>query len=254
MVAKFAQPTQHDITSAKSPTRLVNPIEVRRALSLLVEPGQAVELRAMHACSQASPRYPTTLSGYFIDHEALVKAAYSLISAKGIYVTLNPFKRGLITRAYNRLRTNTDMAWDSRTTKDEEILYYRWLPVDIDPVRHDGNDSSSNDEHEAALSLARHVRDMLHEEMGWPIFADSGNGAHLLYPLPNVAREVAEPFIQHKLTIWASRFNTADAKIDTGVFNPARIWKLYGTKACKGDDVPEWPHRMSRILDEGATR
>jgi hypothetical protein len=244
-----AQPQTKPRTSS-----LVDADEVCRALSILLEPGQITELRALHALSTASPRYRSTLSGYFTEPEALVRAAASITSAKGIYITLNPCKRGLITRAYNRLRTSEDMKWDSRTTQDTEILYYRWLPVDIDPVRYDGNDSSSEPEHNAALALARHVRDALHEELGWPIFADSGNGAHLLYPLPDAAREVAEPFIQHKLITWASHFNTTDAKIDTGVFNPSRIWKLYGSKACKGDDVPEWPHRMSRILDEGTPR
>ena len=244
-----AQPQTKPRTS-----RMVEADEVRRALSMLLEPGQVTELRALHALSTASPRYRSTLSGYFTEIEALVRAAASITSAKGIYITLNPCKRGLITRAYNRLRTSEDMKWDSRTTQDTEVLYYRWLPVDIDPVRHDGNDSSSDAEHESALSLARYIRDALREEMGWPIWADSGNGSHLLYPLPDVKSSVAEPFVQHKLSTWASHFNTADAKIDTGVYNPARIWKLYGTKACKGDDVPEWPHRMSRILDEGAPR
>jgi hypothetical protein len=37
--------------------------------------------------------------------------------------------------------------------------------------------------------------------------------------------------------------------VDVSVFNAARISKVYGTMACKGDDVPERPHRLSRILD-----
>src|SRR5262249_8541637 len=32
------------------------------------------------------------------------------------------------------------------------------------------------------------------------------------------------------------------------VFNAARIWKVYGTMACKGDNLPERPHRLSRLL------
>ena len=34
--------------------------------------------------------------------------------------------------------------------------------------------------------------------------------------------------------------------IDTTVFNPARIWKLYGTTARKGDPVPAGPSREAR--------
>lgn len=36
--------------------------------------------------------------------------------------------------------------------------------------------------------------------------------------------------------------------VDKGVFNAARIWKLYGTMACKGDHTDERPHRLSKIL------
>jgi hypothetical protein len=36
--------------------------------------------------------------------------------------------------------------------------------------------------------------------------------------------------------------------IDKTVFNAARIWKLYGTVSCKGDDTSERPHRVSKII------
>lgn len=42
--------------------------------------------------------------------------------------------------------------------------------------------------------------------------------------------------------------STESVKIDTAVFNPARITKLYGTKATKGSDTPERPHRFSGII------
>ena len=36
--------------------------------------------------------------------------------------------------------------------------------------------------------------------------------------------------------------------VDLKVFNAARIWKLYGTKACKGDNTTERPHRLAKLL------
>lgn len=42
-------------------------------------------------------------------------------------------------------------------------------------------------------------------------------------------------------------------KVDRSVFNPSRITKLYGTKACKGDNTPERPHRHTGILEEPET-
>jgi hypothetical protein len=37
-------------------------------------------------------------------------------------------------------------------------------------------------------------------------------------------------------------------KIDQKVFNASRITKAYGTMACKGDSIPERPHRISRMF------
>ena len=38
-------------------------------------------------------------------------------------------------------------------------------------------------------------------------------------------------------------------KLDTTVFNAARIWKVYGTKVCKGDELGGRRHRLARILE-----
>lgn len=238
-------------TTTQTVRKLFDPEEVRRALHLLVEPGQVFEVRALNAVTKQSPRYRYTASGYFNDAEALVKAMADIIAATGIYITLNPCKRGLITRAFNRIRTADDMRIDKRTTSDNEILCYRWLPVDIDPVRQDGNDSSSDREHQAALSLARHIHQTLAAE-GWgsAVLADSGNGAHLLYRMDLENIPATTDLIKRMLADLDKRFSSDTAKIDTSVYNPARIMKLYGTRACKGDATPEWPHRMSYILEE----
>lgn len=44
------------------------------------------------------------------------------------------------------------------------------------------------------------------------------------------------------------RFSDDRAHVDLKVFNAARIWKLYGTAACKGDNTPDRPHRVARLL------
>ncbi len=45
----------------------------------------------------------------------------------------------------------------------------------------------------------------------------------------------------------AAKFATSDVEIDTKVFNAARITKAYGSKAAKGMDTTERPHRFSKI-------
>jgi hypothetical protein len=85
---------------------------------------------------------------------------------------------------------------------------------------------------------------------GWPkpLAADSGNGAHLLYriALPNDA-ESAE-LLKRCLHALALRFGDDLVSVDETVFNAARIWKVYGTIACKRDNTPERPHRQAKLL------
>ena len=108
--------------------------------------------------------------------------------------------------------------------------------------------SSSNSEHESALAKAREIRDGL-SSLGWPdpIMTDSGNGAQLMYriDLPADAGELVRRVIGE-----IAKASSEQVAIDTSVHNPARIWRLPGTMNCKGDSIPERPHRMARILEE----
>ena len=220
--------------------------EIRRALALMVEPDQVVELRALHATTKAS-RYAYTASGYFNDMEAFVKALSLIRSARGIYITLNPCQRDLLARAQNRLRSADEFRADKSCTTDTQITRLRWLLIDVDPERPSGI-SSSDAEHTRALQHAQTIRETLKSE-GWPepLSADSGNGAHLLYRI-DLGIDEAD-LLARAFKGLAGRFDILGQHIDQTVFNPSRISKLYGTLACKGDNTDERPHRMSRILE-----
>ena len=45
------------------------------------------------------------------------------------------------------------------------------------------------------------------------------------------------------------RLSTDAVHVDTTTSNAARIWKLHGTAARKGDATPERPHRRAQLLD-----
>ena len=152
---------------------------IERALGILAEPGQVVEVRILNI----DGRRNRVDSGYFDDFATLAKAipAYNA-RAEGIYITLNPVNPDLLARAANRIK-----AWSNLTTADSDIVRRRWLPIDIDPVRPSGI-SSTKAEHAAAHARAQGIQEWL-SDLGWPtpLYADSGNGAHLLYriDLPN---------------------------------------------------------------------
>jgi hypothetical protein len=160
-----------------------------------------------------------------------------------IYITLNPVLPALLARAVNRLRERAEI-----TTSDSDILRRRWLLIDFDPVRPAGI-SSTDAEHGRAMSVACGAMDDLHGAgLGDPVVADSGNGAHVLYQLDLPNDRHATDLVAKVLSGVAARCGTDDVAVDLTVFNAARVVKLYGTMACKGDNIPERPHRRSRLL------
>lgn len=214
--------------------------EIRDCAKLMVG-GQVTEIRALDAIVNGD-RSPATYTGYFDNADALVSAVGTIKSAKGIYLTPNPVDRALFARAANRLKR----AGKGDGTQDTHVLRRHWLLIDCDPVRPSGV-SSTAEEHDLALSRTREIDADLHER-GWPagIIADSGNGGHVLYRIDLPPDD--DGLVQRCLEALAQRFDDERVKVDAGVYNPSRIWKLYGTPACKGDDIPERPHRRSRIL------
>lgn len=221
--------------------------EIRRALAILATLPGVVEIRAPKARLNGSR--PGTAAGYFDNHDAAAQAAAKLSgNAPGVYITLNPVNAALLARAANRVDPRAE-----RTTGDAEITARRWLLLDFDPDRPAGI-SSNDTEHAAALDRAAATRAWL-DSQGWPapVYADSGNGAHLLYriDLPNDATN--RDLLEAVLKALAARFDDDLVKIDTGVFNASRISKIYGTTARKGDPLPDRPHRIARILEAPET-
>jgi hypothetical protein len=219
-------------------------LEIRRALTVLYQPGDVVELRALDVGGK-------TVAGYFDDHAKLAEAAAKLSgSAAGVYVVLNELTPGLLARSANRLTTGP-----KNLTQDKDIIRRRYLPIDIDAKRPSGI-SSTDAEHDAAIQVAGKIKEYL-VGLGFPadaiIIGDSGNGGHLLVrvDLPNDANNTN--LIKNCLEALATRFDDAAVSIDPSVFNASRIWKLPGTLTRKGDSTPSRPHRIARLLDVPTT-
>ncbi len=226
-------------------TPLFDAAEVTRALSLVVKTCDTFEIRILEPKRAGRSYMPRVIYGYFND-PALVPSALQklgLSGAKGIYITMNPVAPELLARSCNKFTE----AKDGHTTSDKDIVRRRWLLVDADPKRPSG--ISSNDEEKAhALECLNAIRTRL-TEAGWPepVVADSGNGYHLLYRMDEPAEG---DLVKRCLVALDQQFSDDYTSVDTTVFNPSRIVKLYGTRAEKGDDCPDIgrPHRLSRTL------
>ena len=220
-------------------------VEIKRALSILFTPGDVIELRALDINGK-------TQAGYFSDFDQLAIEATRLSGlAAGIYVVLNQIDRTLLARSQNRIAL-----FPKNLTQDKDITGRRWLPIDIDPNRPSGI-SSTDQEHAAALTVAIMVKTYL-IKLGFPadsiLTGDSGNGAHVLVRIVMQNDDEGETIIKACLSALAVKFDDSQITIDRSVFNAARIWKLAGTLARKGDNTADRPHRIARLLDVPATK
>ena len=216
------------------------------------EPGEVVEIRA-YGLSRSNKAWEGwaggagIVYGYFDNAEDFGKCAEALENAKapGIYFTLNPVIPDLLARSANRLKAS---GAKTVTTSDKDIKCIRWLPIDLDPIRPTGI-SSTDDELKAAIKIRKKIWEWMKKKgFEYCVPAVSGNGAHLVYLLDNLPnKEENVQFIKQALASIAKEFNNGKVDVDQAVFNPARIWKLYGTTARKGDHTKGRPHRRSYI-------
>jgi hypothetical protein len=217
--------------------------QIEKAADVLCEEGRVYELRALGVPEDWADGDGFTHCGYFDDRRALANAALQLDDkgAKGVYVTPNPVKPDLLARAKNRTVRSP-----KSTTTNGEITRRRWLLIDADPLRPAGI-PSTDDELAAARSRVARVARFL-KGKGFPggVLAESGNGAHLLYrvDLPPDDGGLCKRVLQ---TLDA-RFTDEEVEVDDAVHNAARIWKLYGTAARKGDATEKRPHRRAKLL------
>lgn len=238
---------------------LLDPSEILNAIATLHQPPDCFEVRVLEGKDKVGG-YATTWGGWFDNPQAVVDALLPLRGGwHGVYVTLNPTDPLLLHRTGNRLQRQQRGA----TTGDTQIARRRWLPLDFDPlVWGEGGKvagiATTDAEKALAFDRAALVAAAL-SDAGFPaaIMGDSGNGAHLLYRC-DLPREsgLVERFLRAVSHLYgddpgsAPNWNrAATVAIDTAVFNPARIWKLYGTLNCKGSGIGDRPWRMARLTE-----
>jgi len=216
---------------------------LREFWEALVLPGDVHEVRVPRT-RRGPARLWGVASGYFDGPGAFVAALSDLTGAdaEGVYLTLNPVEPALLARAANRL-----VCGKPPTTADRDVIRLRHLLVDADSVRPAGI-SATTEELRGALGRRDAVRRFLREELGWPhplAVTESGNGGGLVYrlDLPNDAESAA--LIARVLAALSALFSSADVKIDTTTANSARITKVIGSVAAKGDHLAERPWRLA---------
>lgn len=213
---------------------------IARAASVYFDrPGRVVELRALDV---RVGRRTCTASGYFDNPKDFVEAAMRYDGrASGVYATLNTVAPELLARAHNRVEE-----YAKSTTGDAHVTRRVRFLIDVDPVRASGI-SSTDAQLDEARAVARSIVDHL-SALGFPepALGISGNGAHIIYAI-DLQVEGGE-LLERCLKALAFRFNTQTVQVDETVHKAAQLAKVYGTLACKGDALPDRPHRRSRLV------
>src|SRR5215217_5380893 len=212
--------------------------ELARTVETLSSPADVIELRTF--------KDGTTYSGYFDNHQELVKTA-AKHDARGhdVYITLNKLPEEIAYRRYNRIDR---MKGRDASTSDKDVERRAFLFIDADCERVAGISSTDEEKHKSWEKVLE-VREYLRSQ-GWPepIVCDSGNGYHLLYRIDLPADQASLELDAGVLEALDFKFSDEAVKVDTTTKNAARITKFYGTAAKKGDDLPQRPHRPSKIL------
>lgn len=215
--------------------------ELEYAFSRFVEPGQVFEVRLLHHNRKRVD------AGYFnLPMHAATAIAALQEQYAGIYFTPNPVAPDLAARSFNRISP-----WVTLTTMDDHILRRKWLLIDIDPDRPSGI-SSTDTERDNAFKVACTIKGMLEFEYGWslPFVNMSGNGAHVLYPMDEPNTPEVRDVVQAFLKTLHGRFKALGCSVDATTFNASRIFRVPGTWARKGDNIPARPHRKAHMLIE----
>jgi hypothetical protein len=198
-------------------------------LDCLLRANRVIELR-----HQRGDRWH---SGLFDDPGPLRRVIRELQDAGNLYTTI----------ARPRPCITATNAMNAQALRDADMGLRTLLPFDFDPVRPTGVAST-----DAELQAALHVRNRFAATLlgqGWPAgaMACSGNGAHLVYRVHMPVTAEASEMLAVLYRGLEADFSTELVTFDPTVRNPARIWRLYGSRNSKGTATPDRPHRIAQV-------
>lgn len=225
-----------------------NEAEVRKAISVLIGPGEVFECRIVGESKQQP-------SGYFSDTNTFVECLKKQnLKNANVYIVLNKLKK----ECYGREQRNCFLA-GKVTASDNDILTREWILIDLDPERPRATSATDTQVLSAKKKATDVYRYLKNQGFPDPVIAFSGNGYHLLYKVSMLNskenKDLVERFLKAMDGLFSDEANkcrTVDDEdesvmIDKSVFNAGRICKLYGTMAQKGANTELQPHRMSKI-------
>ena len=203
---------------------------VRRYFEAAFRDAGIVELRALG---------DTVHVGTFDNFDALTCAVESLQATHNLYNTLN--------RPDESVEATNRMIESASALKDADVERIVRLPVDLDPVRPKGRPSNDKELAYAQHRQATVANFLTSSGFPTPAWAMSGNGYHLIYrcSIPNSGE--FKSALRSIYGALAKKFSDEHVAFDRTVFNPSRIFRMYGTVNRKGEADDERPHRLAKV-------
>ena len=185
------------------------------------------------------------VSGYFKESNPALKHALELdenMLPDGVFLLLNPCNDVLLEKADHCLQANVERV------KNTDIPHICNILVDVNPIKPDGV-SSTDEELENAIQMAMKIKGNSMEN-GWPepLVGDSGNSAQLIFKANLANTQESQELIHRVLQVLHTCYGNDKVAIDTTVSNAGALVRMFGTLARKGDNVPNRPHRLSKII------
>lgn len=213
-------------------------------LKYVFVPGDIVELRCQ-------VKDGSIMAGRFDNFEKMAWWAAEVLSGPdmagdiaAIWYVINPIAPEAAKRvgAWNA----NEMKHKCRTTRDCDVQRRSLYVIDFDPVRPKGV-CSTDQEKRKAYGVLLAVKAFF-QEQGWPapLLVDSGNGFHAYYRGDGGGPN--SDTWKYLLGVLSEMFGTDEVKIDTSVFNAARVMRLPGTWNKKGENTQERPHRQCKVI------
>lgn len=203
--------------------------EIRKAVKLLFQPGDTIEVRAFGANgSKRVGRFPLGWD--------LVRTIETENDAgRDTYYVLNPTSLAPV-----------PMTDNGNGTKETDVPRRRWFLLDIDPLR--PHKISTDAEYQSALVIAEKISAMFQEELNIrPVLASSGNGVHVLTPIDLPNDEASKRAIKIFQKTVSQRFSTPQATVECFA-DAARLVRAYYTLNRKGLETDTLKWRRSGIL------
>lgn len=218
---------------------MLNEKEIRKTIALMKPEGQLFEVRVIYGNK-------AMYSGYFTNADDLMRAFDELrnFADCNIYMSLNSINAA----CYDRIQKNRFEKNAKATTSDHDVVGYDWLMIDLDPQRPSGTSATDEQIGKAKEQGNKIYQFMRNLGFSKPLFANSGNGVHLLYRIRLKNSDENRKLIEMSLKTLNMLFASPEIDVDMKNFNQSRVCKLYGTTAQKGANSDARPHRMSYII------